>query len=222
MKEKKIYNFENLYNLLNSPIEKVKLPLILAGNNMANLNEKSEYELRQMVFEYVKLDPNDIEKVRTYDKEKLSMLASKTGLSLNELFIKLGVPVEKTTYVVEEEKPDTKIPDMPTVEKITYVVEEEKPDTKIPDMPTGEKKNDKEKEMLQAYRSLIDKNVSLYTNGTLSQYGLSDEQALEIVSNLTGISKDKLQEAKNNRDNAMRDNIASINTNNDPSPIIGM
>ena len=38
------------------------------------------------------------------------------------------------------------------------------------------------------YEKLLNNSVNLYTKGTLMQYGLREEQALEIVSNLTGIA----------------------------------
>ena len=46
------------------------------------------------------------------------------------------------------------------------------------------------------YESLLKNSISLYTKGTLMQYGLREDQALEIVSNLTGIAPEKLQELK--------------------------
>ena len=44
----------------------------------------------------------------------------------------------------------------------------------------------------EAFENLLVKNVGLYTNGILTQYGLSDEQALDIVTKLTGFPKEKV------------------------------
>lgn len=41
--------------------------------------------------------------------------------------------------------------------------------------------------------------ISLYTKGTLRQYGLSEEASLEIVSNITKLSPEKLQELRQQR-----------------------
>lgn len=41
--------------------------------------------------------------------------------------------------------------------------------------------------------------INLYTKGTLRQYGLSEEAALEIVSNITKLAPEKLQELRQQR-----------------------
>ena len=79
-----------------------------------------------------------------------------------------------------------------------------------------------EKQALEAFKELIEKNVSLYANGTLEQYGLTDEQSLEIVSGLTGLTKERLKEVKEERNKTLKDNINSFNTNNDPTPVISI
>lgn len=53
------------------------------------------------------------------------------------------------------------------------------------------------------YEKLLNNSVNLYTKGTLMQYGLREDQALEIVSNLTGIAPEKLQELRNERINTI-------------------
>lgn len=55
------------------------------------------------------------------------------------------------------------------------------------------------------YDNLLKDVISLYTRSTLQQYHLSDEQALEIVSNVTKIPKEKLQELKNKREEGIKE-----------------
>ena len=63
-----------------------------------------------------------------------------------------------------------------------------------------------DKENLKDYYDNLLKNViSLYTRSTLQQYHLSEEQALEIVSNVTKIPKEKLQELKNKREEGIKE-----------------
>ena len=71
-----------------------------------------------------------------------------------------------------------------------------------------------EKKTLEAFKNLVNKNVDLYTQGVLVQYGLTDEQALEIVSNLTGLSKEKLVEAKRQREDAFLSSMRGLVGNN--------
>lgn len=61
------------------------------------------------------------------------------------------------------------------------------------------------------YENLLSKSISLYTHGTLMQYGLREEQALEIVSNLTRLSPEKLQELKNNRVASLTESMSNSN-----------
>ena len=58
---------------------------------------------------------------------------------------------------------------------------------------------DDSKKVSEAFDILLAENVKLYTHGVLVQYGLTDEQALEIVANLTKLPKEKLVKLKNNR-----------------------
>ena len=53
------------------------------------------------------------------------------------------------------------------------------------------------------YENLLKNSVNLYTKGTLMQYGLREDQALEIVSNLTGIAPEKLKELRAERVNTI-------------------
>ena len=59
----------------------------------------------------------------------------------------------------------------------------------------------------QAFNKLFMKSMDLYTRGTLTQYGLDDKSALEIVSNLTGLSKEALVSIKKCRDDALKESI---------------
>lgn len=61
------------------------------------------------------------------------------------------------------------------------------------------------------YENLLKNSISLYTKGTLMQYGLRENQALEIVSNLTGIAPEKLQELKAERINNIKENMSKSN-----------
>ncbi|MBR3117485.1 MAG: hypothetical protein IKF36_06430 [Bacilli bacterium] len=70
------------------------------------------------------------------------------------------------------------------------------------------------KKTLEAFKNLVNKNIDLYTHGVLVQYGLTDEQALEIVSNLTGISKESLVEAKKQREEAFLSSMRGFVSNN--------
>ena len=48
-------------------------------------------------------------------------------------------------------------------------------------------------------KNLLSDAIDLYVKGSLIQYGLNDSQALEIVSNLTHLPKEKLVELKRER-----------------------
>lgn len=61
------------------------------------------------------------------------------------------------------------------------------------------------------YENLLNNAIGLYTKGALVQYGLREEQALEIVSNLTGIVPEKLQELRAERNNAIKDSFNKSN-----------
>lgn len=60
------------------------------------------------------------------------------------------------------------------------------------------------------YENLLKNSISLYTKGTLTQYGLREDQALEIVSNLTGIDPEKLQELRAERINNIKDSMSIV------------
>ena len=61
------------------------------------------------------------------------------------------------------------------------------------------------------YEKLLNNSVNLYTKGTLMQYGLREDQALEIVSNLTGIAPEKLQELRTERVNTISNEMNKSN-----------
>lgn len=61
------------------------------------------------------------------------------------------------------------------------------------------------------YENLLKNSISLYTKGTLMQYGLREDQALEIVSNLTGIVPKKLQELRAERVNTISNEMNKSN-----------
>lgn len=52
----------------------------------------------------------------------------------------------------------------------------------------------------KGFESLLTDVLGLYFNGVLTQYGLDEDKTLEIVSNLTHISKERLVELKQIRD----------------------
>ena len=53
-----------------------------------------------------------------------------------------------------------------------------------------------DKDTLLATKQLVTRCIELYTKGGLVQYGLTEEQSLKIVSDLTGLSKESLIEMK--------------------------
>ena len=59
-------------------------------------------------------------------------------------------------------------------------------------------------------KSVLERAVELYVHGTLMQYGLSEEAALDIVSNLTGLPKEKLVELKKARDDKNLESLKNI------------
>ena len=61
------------------------------------------------------------------------------------------------------------------------------------------------------YENLLKNSISLYTKGTLMQYGLREDQALEIVSNLTGVAPEKLQELRAERVNTISNEMNKSN-----------
>ena len=61
------------------------------------------------------------------------------------------------------------------------------------------------------YENLLKNSVNLYTKGTLIQYGLREDQALEIVSNLTGIAPEKLKELRAERVNTISNEMNKSN-----------
>ena len=61
------------------------------------------------------------------------------------------------------------------------------------------------------YENLLKNSVNLYTKGTLMQYGLREDQALEIVSNLTGIAPEKLKELRAERVNTISNEMNKSN-----------
>ncbi|MBR3116260.1 MAG: hypothetical protein IKF36_00105 [Bacilli bacterium] len=65
--------------------------------------------------------------------------------------------------------------------------------------------------MLEKYKANFIKSVQLYTNGVLVQYGLTDEQALDITANLTGLSKETLKAEKEARDRSLNELFGKAN-----------
>lgn len=63
------------------------------------------------------------------------------------------------------------------------------------------------------YENLLKNSVNLYTKGTLMQYGLREDQALEIVSNLTGIAPEKLKELRAERVNTISNEMEKSSQN---------
>lgn len=63
------------------------------------------------------------------------------------------------------------------------------------------------------YEKLLNNSVNLYTKGTLIQYGLREDQALEIVSNLTGIAPEKLKELRVERVNTISNEMEKSSQN---------
>ena len=61
-------------------------------------------------------------------------------------------------------------------------------------------------------KSVLARVLEAYTHGTFTQYGLSEEAALDIASNLSGLSKEKLEELKKKRDTSI---LETMNTSNE-------
>ena len=59
----------------------------------------------------------------------------------------------------------------------------------------------------KALKKLMENFIASYTNGILVQYGLTEEQALDFVSNTSGIPRKKLIELKRQIDNANREDV---------------
>ena len=62
----------------------------------------------------------------------------------------------------------------------------------------------------EAFEVLLANVVGLYVNGALVQYGIGEEQALEIVANLTKLPKEKLVELKQQRDNRLSEQMGKL------------
>ena len=96
--EKKVYTIEKFVELVTAPIEKVQLPLILAGHNKMELNSKSEQELRQMVLDYVTVNEDEFFEVLAHGNLETTVGLQKAiiqlGLPIEELYKKLGFNVE--------------------------------------------------------------------------------------------------------------------------------
>ena len=58
----------------------------------------------------------------------------------------------------------------------------------------------------KALKALLENAIDLHTKRILEQYGLTEEQSLEIVSNLTKVPKDKIAALRNHRDNEISKN----------------
>ena len=59
----------------------------------------------------------------------------------------------------------------------------------------------------EAFDTLLANAVGLYVNGVLVQYGISEEQSLEIVANLTKVPKEKLIELKQSKNNRLSEQM---------------
>ena len=59
-------------------------------------------------------------------------------------------------------------------------------------------------------KDVFAKVLASYTHGTLTQYGLSEEAALDIVSYYTGLPKEKLVELKKARDDKNLESLKTI------------
>ncbi len=119
--KRKIYSIEKFIELINSPIEKIKLPLILAGNNKMYLDSKTDEELRQMVLDYITVKEEDFLKALESSDSKIVLEFQKAmlliGLPTDQLFSKLGF---NTVLSESKEKSET----LDEKEKYLYHTEE--------------------------------------------------------------------------------------------------
>lgn len=60
-------------------------------------------------------------------------------------------------------------------------------------------------------KELLDNCLNLYIKGTLEQYGLSKSAALEIVSNLTKVSPEQLENLRQERINNIKSTFDKSN-----------
>ena len=60
-------------------------------------------------------------------------------------------------------------------------------------------------------KELLDNCLNLYIKGTLEQYGLSKSTALEIVSNLTKVSPEQLENLRQERINNIKSTFDKSN-----------
>lgn len=86
--EKKVYTVEKFIETVTAPIDSVKRQLVLAGNNLMNLNSKSEQELRQMILDYVTVNEDEFFQVMGHGNLE-------TTVGLQKAMIQLGLPTEK-------------------------------------------------------------------------------------------------------------------------------
>lgn len=98
--KRKKYTIDKFIQLVTSPVEKIMLPLILAGHNKMELNSKSEQELRQMILDYVTVNQEDFFKAMSSSNPEVALGLKKAilllGMSTEELYSKLGFNVEIT------------------------------------------------------------------------------------------------------------------------------
>ena len=77
-------------------------------------------------------------------------------------------------------------------------------------------------ELVKAFDILYNKVIGLYTEGILFQYGISDEIAAGIVSEVAGLPIEKLKEMKAERDKNTKETMLKAQTANGRNDIAGM
>ena len=108
--KRKQYTIEKFVELITSPTEKIMLPLVLAGHNRMELNNKSKEELRQMVLDYITINQEDFFKALSSSDSKIVLGIQKAmillGLPNEELYAKLGFDIDITRKESETETID--------------------------------------------------------------------------------------------------------------------
>lgn len=93
--KRKLYTMEQLNKLISRDLTGVKHVLVLAGNNLFNLNSKTESELRKMLCNYIVLDKIETSKIFDLDLTGLKSIMIKLGFEEKDF-------AEKTRREIED------------------------------------------------------------------------------------------------------------------------
>lgn len=121
--ERKVYTMEKLNKLISADLNSIKHLLVLAGNNLFNLNSKTELELRKMVCNYIVLSKAETSKIFDLNLDALKSIMIKLGFEekdfagksrreIEDLFINIvgdkSLLSRKSLDIVKEENKSSK------------------------------------------------------------------------------------------------------------------